>query len=127
MFKLQKIVGGRINVGEPEIHVAGAEITHGQALKLSGGKLVGCTGAEAPTYIAHGAGKDGDNVAVYAVSEGMVFEVPCDADPAALNEGDKVTIGADALTVTATTEGGVATIISKNNAEQAGDTIVVKF
>ena len=127
MFYLQKIVGGRINVGEPEIQVAGAEITHGQALKLSGGKLVACTGAEAPTYIAHGAGKDGDNVAVYAVSEGMVFEVPCSADPTALKPGDKVTIGADGLTVTATTEGGVATIISTNNAEKADDTIVVKF
>lgn len=127
MFKLQKIVGGRQNVPEPEVHVAGAEITHGQALKLSGGKLVPCTGAEAPTYIAHGAGKDGDNVAVYAVAHDQVYEVACADDPSALNEGDKVTIGADALTVTATTEGGVATIISKNNAEQADDILVVKF
>lgn len=127
MFYLQKIVGGRMNVPEPEVHVAGAEITHGMALKLSGGKLVPSTGAEAPTHIAHGAGKDGDNVAVYAVAHDQVYEVACSDDPSALNEGEKVTIGADALTVTATTEGGVATIISKNNAEKAGDKLVVKF
>lgn len=127
MFKLQKIVGGRINVGEPEIHVAGADITPGMALKFSSGKLVACSGAVAPEYIAHGSAKTGDNIAAYAVSSDMVFEVPCGAAPTSLVEGQKVTIGSDALTVTATTTDGVAKIISLNGATKAGDILLVKF
>lgn len=127
MFKVHKIVGGRQNVPEPEKHVAGTDIIPGMALKLSGGKLVAVSGTTSPEYIAHGIAKDGENVAVFAVAHDQVYEVACEADPTALNEGDKVTISADSLKITATTEGGVATIISKNGAEQAGDQLIVKF
>jgi hypothetical protein len=127
MFYLKKIVGGRMNVPEPEKHVAGADITPGMALKFNAGKLIACIGATAPEYIAHGSAKNGEDVAVFAVAHDMVFEVPCSAAPSSLAEGQKVTIGTDALTVTATTTDGVATIISLNGATKAGDTLVVKF
>ena len=127
MFYLQKIVGGRMNVPEPEKHVAGTDITPGMALKFNAGKLVAATGATKPEYIAHGKAASGEEVAVYAVSEGMVFEVPCSAAPTALVEGDKVTLGTDGFTVTATKTDGVATIISLNGATKAGETLVVKF
>lgn len=127
MFNIRKIVGGRINVPEPEEHIAGADITPGMALTLSAGKLALCTGANVPTHISHGSAKNGEKVACYAVAHDQVFEVPCSVSPAALTEGTKVTIAADALQITATTTDGVATIVSTNGAAAAGDTLYVKF
>ena len=127
MFNCKKIVGGRINVPELEKHIAGADITPGMALTLSGGQLTLCTGAKTPTHISDGYAKNGEAVACYAVAHDQVFEVPCSVAPTALVEGAKVTIASDALKVTATTTDGVATIISTNGAAAAGDTLYVKF
>lgn len=127
MFNLRKIVGGRTNVPEPECQVAGADITPGMTLKLADGVLALCVGTETPTHISDCYAKAGENAAVHAVAHDQVYEVPCGAAPGELNPGDKVTIGADGLTVTATTTGGVATIVSTNGAAAAGDTLYVKF
>ena len=126
MFKCTKIVGGRGNVPEPEVQVAGTDIEPGMALKLDNGVLVKCNGADAPEYIAHGYAKNGENAAVYAVAHDQVYEVRCSADPKNIKPGDKLTIGTDALSVTATS-GGAATVISVNEATKAGDKLVVKF
>ena len=126
MFIVRKILGGRTNVPEPEMHVAGADITSGMALNLTGGTLVKATAA--PTHIAMADAKSGDTVACYAVLPGvMIFEVNLSAAPGSIKEGDKVTLGTDGLTVTATTTNGVATIVDLNGAAAAGDTIMVKF
>ena len=125
MFIVKKILGARINVPEPEKHIAGTAITQGMALTLTGGKLVAATGT--PTHIALGAAKADEEVACYAVLPAMHFEVPVTAAPTSLKEGDKVTIAKDSLGVTATTESGVATIVDLNGAKAAGDLIMVKF
>ena len=127
MFGLKKIVGGRINVPEPEEHIAGVDITPGMALTLSAGKLTKCTGAVTPTHISIGSAASGKKVACFAVAHDQVFEVPVSAAPSALTEGSKITIATDALRVTATTTDGVATIISKNGASAVGDRMLVKF
>lgn len=123
MFRLIKILGGRINVPEPEKHLAGAEIKDGMSLVLSGGKV--SPAKTKPTHIAIGNAKNGEKVACYAVTPEMIFEVACTAAPAA--EGSLVTINTDYLKVTATTTDGVATVVSKNGATKAGDKILVKF
>lgn len=127
MFKLRKIVGGRMNVPEPEEHIAGAAITPGMALTLSAGKLSLCTGANTPTHISLGSAASGEKVACFAVAHDMVFEVACSAAPTSLADGSKVTIATDALRITATTTDGVATVVSKNEAAAAGDKLYVKF
>lgn len=125
MFIVKKILGARINVPEPEKHIAGTAITQGMALTLTGGKLVAATGT--PTHIALGAAKADEEVACYAVLPAMHFEVPVTAAPTSLKEGDKVTIAEGSLGVTATTQSGVATIVDLNGAKAAGDLIMVKF
>ena len=53
MFRLTKIEGGRINVYEPQVLPVGASpVTAGEALVLSGGKLVACDVAVKPTFVA---------------------------------------------------------------------------
>lgn len=126
MFIVRKILGGRINVPEPEMHVAGTAITAGMALNLTGGTLAKATAA--PTHIALADAASGEQVACYAVLPGtMIFEVPVSAAPTSLKEGDKVTLDGGALNVTATTTNGVATIVDLNGATAAGDTVMVKF
>ena len=125
MFNVKKILGARINVPEPEKHIAGTAITQGMALTLTGGKLVAATGT--PTHIALGAAKADEEVACYAVLPAMHFEVPVTAAPTSLKEGDKVTIAEGSLGVTATTQSGIATIVDLNGAKAAGDLIMVKF
>ena len=125
MFIVKKILGARINVPEPEKHIAGTAITQGMALTLTGGKLVAATGT--PTHIALGAAKADEEVACYAVLPAMHFEVPVTAAPTSLKEGDKVTIAEGSLGVTATTQSGVATIVDLNGAKAVGDLIMVKF
>lgn len=125
MFIVKKILGARINVPEPEKHIAGAAITQGMALTLTGGKLVAATGT--PTHIALGAAKADEEVTCYAVLPAMHFEVPVTATPTSLKEGDKVTIAEGGLGVTATTTSGVATIVDLNGAKASGDLIMVKF
>lgn len=127
MFECKKILNGRGNVPEPEVHtVGGSEITAGMALTLNtSGLLVKATGA--PTHIALADAAANTKVACYAVLPGMIFDVPVSAAPTSLKEGVKVTVAGTGLEVTATTADGVATIVNLNGAKKAGDIIQVKF
>lgn len=126
MFECKKILNGRGNVPEPEVHKVGnKEIIAGMALSLSGGLLVPTTGA--PTHIALADAAANTKVACYAVLPGMIFDVPVSAAPTSLKEGVKVTVAGTSLEVTATTDGGVATIVNLNGAAAIGDIIQVKF
>ena len=126
MFECKKILNGRGNVPEPEVHTVGSSaITAGMALNLSGGVLVKATGA--PTHIALADAAANTKVACYAVLPGMIFDVPVSAAPTSLKEGVKVTVAGTGIEVTATTTDGVATIVNLNGAAKAGDIIQVKF
>lgn len=127
MFDLKKILNGRMNVPEPEVHTAGADITPGMALTLSGGKYVKCTGATKPTHISMGIAANGKKLAAAPVDSAQIYEAELSAVPSGLAEGDKITIGTDSLTVTATKTDGVATIVSLNGASASGDKILVRF
>lgn len=128
MFDLKKILNGRMNVPEPEVHVAGIDITSpGMALTLAGGKLTLCAATSVPTHISMGIAKNGAKCAACPVNGDQRYEVDVTAAPASLKEGDKVTISADGLGVTATTTSGVATIVALNGASAIGDKITIKF
>lgn len=126
MFECKKILNGRGNVPEPEVHTVGSTaIAAGMALTLQGGLLVKATGA--PTHIALADAEAGKMAACYAVLPGMIFDVPVSAAPTTLREGVKVTIASTGTEVTATTTDGVATVVNLNGATAVGDIIQVKF
>jgi hypothetical protein len=133
MFRLVKILNGRINQGEPVRlpTTAGTSYSYGEALVLNGGKLVKCGETEKPDFICGedytAPASDNRAIIVEPVSADMIFEVPFSAAPTSVNVGAKVTIGADGLTVTATATGGVATIFDKNGATATGDKCLVQF
>ena len=133
MFRLVKILNGRINQGEPVRlpTTANETYTFGEALVLSAGKLTKCGATVVPTHICceDYTAPASDNRAIIAepVSADMIFEVPFSAAPSSVNVGDKVTLHTDGLQITATKESGVATIFDKNGAAAIGDKCLVQF
>ena len=101
----------------------------GMALVLNGGKLAVASGTTNPTHISmcqrETACADGELIPVIAVSDAITFAVPTSvANTVAV--GGKVTLSTDGLNVTATTEGGTATIVGKCGTAK-GDVQYVKF
>lgn len=132
MFKLLKIENGRMNVPSPVYHEAtsGEEISIGEALVLTDGKLTKCAATTKPEFIAMGhvgAADTNRKVAVCRVESNQVYEVPVTAAPTSLKVGDKVTLHTDGLQVTATTSSGVITVENLNGATAIGDKIVVRI
>lgn len=132
MFKLIKIENGRQNVPEPEyLDVkSGEAVEIGEALVLSSGVLTKCGETVAPQYIAMGAVTSGTTkreIAACRVEKNQVYEVPVSEPPAELKAGDKVTLDADGMQVTATTTSGVVTVVALNGATKAGDLITVRI
>lgn len=126
MFKLNTNLGGY--VAPFEYATAGVAFDIGCPLKLDGGKVVKCEATDTPEFISVGsATSDGDTVAVQRVDETQEFATTLTADGAALNVGDKVTIGGTGMDeVTATTASGVF-LISAINGTQIGDTVCGYF
>lgn len=133
MFRLVKILGGRINQAEPVFlsATAGEAYQIGEALTLVGGALTKCPATVAPAFICGmdcaAATEEGRLLVVYPVAHDMIFECPVTASPVSLAEGDQVTLSEDAMGVTATTAGGVATLWNLAGADEADDKIYVKF
>ena len=81
----------------------------GMALTQTGGLLVSAVGATAPSYIAmcerETACEAGENIPVIRVNGDIIFETAFSADADSVALGDKVTVSADGLSVTATAGG----------------------
>ena len=103
---------------------------NGMAMTVTSGKLAIASGTTRPTYICveeHGSAVTaGDEVTVVRVDEETVFETELSAAGTGLNIGDKVTIAADGLRVTATTTSGVAEIVYIDGTA-VGDMVQVRF
>lgn len=104
---------------------ASEAIVLGEALTMTAGALTKCGATAKPDFIAVGPVKDGVVPAV-KVQDYILWEVPLTVAGTALKIGDKVTIAATGLGVTATTESGVATIVGINGTA-IGDTVIVRF
>lgn len=96
----------------------------------SDGNLAIASGTTKPTHICmeerEAACTAGDLIHVHQVEADIVWAVPLTAAGDALKVGSKVTIAADGLGVTATTEGGIA-VIDKICGTEVGDTVLVHF
>lgn len=102
-----------------------AAVVLGEALVLTDGKLTKCGAAVKPQYIAVGPGVNG-MAQVIKVNPHIVFDTTLAAAGTALKLGNKVTLHTDAAQVTATTEGGVATIVAMEGTA-VGDHVQVRF
>lgn len=110
------------------MQATGGEIIQlGEALVLSADGLLTKCGAEAkPEYIAVGPKGEADAVPVVKVQDYQIWETQLSAAGDALKVGNKVTLDADGLRVTATTAGGVAAIVEMVGAA-VGDSVRVRF
>lgn len=102
----------------------------GMALTQKDGKLAPATGGTAPTYLSmcqkENACEAGEVIPVIRVGKQMILETTFSAAATAVKLGDKVTLGADGLQVTATTSDGVAEVIYMDGTE-AGSKCRVRF
>ena len=106
------------------------EMVEGMALVMADGALAKATGSTKPEYIGmfRGNASAGDTIPVMRVDGAVLFETTFAADNGDVNIGDKVTIHTDALRVTATTAGGVATVVRKvDDNDNEGDHVLVRF
>lgn len=113
-----------------EYYPAGAitNLVPGTLLYLNAGKLAVASGTTKPQFIAQHSGTtaDGEQVAVEKIKESTIYETTCSAAFTSIKVGNKVTIGTDGLTVTATTDSGVATVIDIDGTT-VGSKILVRF
>jgi len=133
MFKLIKILNGRMNVPEPEFLpvAANEEHTEGEALKIASGTVTKASGTDAPTHIALGTEANVNGLLPVArIDKTMVFEAPVTYSETALAVvlGTKLTIATDGAGVTDVTTSGVATVVDTLDANKtAGDKVLVIF
>lgn len=86
----------------------------GEALVMKAGAASKCGATTKPTFVCVGVAVNG-NVPVVRVQDYMVFGTTLSAAPAddaTIKAGDKLTISAEGLQVTATTASGVATVVA---------------
>lgn len=90
-----------------------------------------CPATSKPQYIAMQSAKvpmmGKLDVLAIPVDEETVYETTLSVDGASLEVGDKVTLSADGMQVTATTTGGVATIVAFPDGKGKDAKVLVKF
>jgi len=127
-FKFHSTDDGRVPATE---YLPAGAITPkiGLALIQTGGLLVAAVGEQAPGYISMCEKKQacaaGEVIPVVRVSGDIIFETAFSADAGSVALGDKVTISADGLSVTATT-GGPAEVVYMDGTEN-GSMCRVRF
>ena len=114
-----------------EYHEAGAITPKiGMALTVTSGRLALASGTTKPTYIAmthrDAAVTAGTVIPVIRVDTVALYDTTCSVAFTGVNVGEKVTIAADGLQVTATKEGGIAEVVAIDGTA-AGSTITVRF
>ncbi|MDN0032229.1 hypothetical protein QVN85_04875 [Oscillibacter valericigenes] len=128
MFSIYKM---GVGTSAPFVHLpvtASESVMPGEALKLASGKLTRASGDTAPAYVALGPDENG-MVPCAEVQGYMEFETTLSAAPGSgttLAAGDKLTISADGMEVTATTASGVAKI-KYIDGQTVGSTVIVGF
>lgn len=104
----------------------GENFSAGEALSLSAGVLTKCGATAKPDYICMGPMKEDGTVPCSKVAGSIVYDAPLTVAGAALKLGNKVTLSADGMGVTATTAEGVATIV-RMDGTAIGDLVGVRF
>lgn len=112
-----------------EYRQAAAEeaVVLGEALVTNAsGLLTKCGATAKPEFMAVGPQDEQDVVPVVRVQDYQVWRTQLSAAGTSLKAGSKVTLDADGLRVTATTNSGVAVIVDLEGT-QVGDSVRVRF
>ena len=100
------------------------------ALYFSSGLLAACTGTTKPEYICMCEGPQltsGDVIPVMRILPDRIYETAWSTSGSGINVGQKVTIAADSLRITATTSSGVAEVVGKADTAAEDDPVFVRF
>lgn len=133
MFKLIKIINGRINVSEPLSMASGVSsattFRAGTAVAYKNGALTPVSGDETAEYVVLDTAECSaptDKVALLLLEKGMLFEAPVTEAP--LSPGKRATFK-DGIAVTATpaTDGFGAYVVDTCGATGADDRIIVRL
>lgn len=126
-FMLQSTDVGQTPPMEYRQATAEEDVVLGEALvTASTGLLTKCGATARPEFIAAGPQDEHDCVPVIRVQDYQVWRTQLSAAGTALKPGNKVTLEADGLRVTATTTSGVAAIVELEGTA-AGDSVRVRF
>lgn len=130
MFRVHSVDDGRVP-GIEYLPCGAITPQVGMALVQTGGNLAIATGTNKPTYISmiekETACAAGDVIPVIRVQPDMIFETTFSAAATSVKLGSKVTLHASSgMQVTATTDSGVAEVVSMDGTA-AGDTCRVRF
>ena len=128
-FKLHVVDGGLVP-GMEYLPAGAITPKAGLALVQKNGNLDIAAGADKPSYISMTERKApcaaGEEIPVIRVSGNIIFETTNQADFAGIKLGDKVTLSADGLSVTATKASGVAEVVYIGG-NAVGSVIRVRF
>lgn len=123
-------IDGRFTAGTEYLEAGAITPKVGLALTVTSGKLAVASGAVKPSYIclaeADTAVTAGTVIPVARVLPDEIFETTASAALTSINVGDKVTLSADGMQVTATKTDGVAEIVYIDGTA-VGDTVRVRF
>lgn len=126
-FLLQSMDVGQTPPIEYLQATADEDVVLGEALATAAtGLLTKCGATARPEYIAVGQQDENDMVPVVRVQDYQVWRTQLSAAGTSLKPGNKVTLAADGLGVTATTESGVAAIVALEGTA-VGDSVRVRF
>lgn len=126
-FLLQSTDVGQTPPMEYRQATAEEDVVLGEALvTASTGLLTKCGATARPEFIAVGPQDEHDCVPVVRVQDYQVWRTQLSAAGTSLKPGNKVTLEADGLRVTATTTSGVAAIVELEGTA-AGDSVRVRF
>lgn len=126
-FMLQSTDVGQTPPIEYRQATAEEDVVLGEALVTAAtGLLTKCGATARPEFIAVGPQDEHDCVPVVRVQDYQVWRTQLSAAGTSLKPGNKVTLEADGLRVTATTESGVAAIVALEGTA-AGDSVRVRF
>jgi hypothetical protein len=102
----------------------------GQGLVITSGAavLVGATAVPSHICVSEVTGVTGGFVQAVRILPDMTLEANFSAAGTAINAGDKVTIAADGINVTATIASGVATVVDfPDGTKASGDRVLIRF
>lgn len=126
-FMLQSTDVGQTPPIEYRQATAEEDVVLGEALVTAAtGLLTKCGATARPEFIAVGPQDEHDCVPVIRVQDYQVWRTQLSAAGTSLKPGNKVTLEADGLRVTATTTSGVAAIVALEGTA-AGDSVRVRF
>lgn len=126
-FMLQSTDVGQTPPIEYRQATAEEDVVLGEALVTAAtGLLTKCGATARPEFIAVGPQDEHDCVPVVRVQDYQVWRTQLSAAGTSLKPGNKVTLEADGLRVTATTESGVAAIVALEGTA-VGDSVRVRF